>query len=157
MMDIYTTLTEIKKNEKKYGDYPETDKNALLDKMNTFCKVFFEKVPKEFFQSGNYFFIDVLPTNSENLFDLMKEYIGYDVAEHDFHVLDKAELYEKISDNDDIKNSFESLFESDYIESCYVGNSFYCMTNTNIFYVLLDVYCIRYKNYTLMISYGNDE
>ena len=156
-MDIYTTLTEIKKNEKKYGDYPETDKNALLDKMNTFYSGFFNAVPKEFFQSGNYFFIDILPTNDENLSDMMKDYIGYDSAENDFHTLDKTEFYEKISDNDTIKNSFENLFDGEYLESCHIGNKFYCMPNTNIFYVLLEVYCIRYKNYTLMISYGNDE
>ena len=40
-MDIYTTLTEIKAHELKYGEYPETDKNALLDKMNTFYSGFF--------------------------------------------------------------------------------------------------------------------
>ena len=156
-MDIYTTLTEIKKNEKEYGEYPETDKNIILEKINTFCNGFFSAVPKEFFQSGNYFFIDIIPTNNEDMFELMKDYIGYDFAKDDFHVLDKAEFYEKISDNDDIKNSFERLFESEYIESCHIGNKFYCMTNTNIFYNLLDVYCIRYKNYTLVISYGNDE
>jgi len=156
-MEIYTTLPEIKSHELKYGEYPETDKNIILEKINTFCKEFFSAVPKEFFQSGNYFFIDVLPTNEQSLLELMKDYIGYDFAKDDFHVLDKAEFYEKISDNGDIKNSFEELFESDYIESCYIGNKFYCMPNTNIFYNLLDVYCIRYKNYTLVISYGNDE
>ena len=156
-MEIYTTLPEIKSHELKYGEYPETDKTVLCEKINTFCSGFFGAVPKEFFQSGNYFFIDILPTNDENLFDLMKDYIGYDFAKYDFHALDKAEFYEKISDNDDIKNSFENLFESYYIESCHIGNKFYCMPNTNIFYNLLDVYCIRYKNYTLVISYGNDE
>ena len=156
-MDIYTALTEIKAHELKYGEYPETDKNIVLEKINTFCSKFFGAVPQEFFQHGNYFFIDVLPTNTQNLSDMMKDYIGYDFAENDFHTLDKTEFYERISDNDDIKNSFENLFENDYIESCYIGNKFYCMPNTNIFYNLLDVYCIRYKNYTLVISYGNDE
>ena len=156
-MEIYTTLPEIKSHELKYGEYPETDKNIILEKINTFCNGFFGAVPKEFFQSGDYFFIDVIPPNYEHMFELMKDYIGYDITKDDFHVLDKAEFYEKISDNDDIKNSFENLFESDYIESCHIGNKFYCMPNTNIFYNLLDVYCIRYKNYTLVISYGNDE
>ncbi len=156
-MEIYTTLPEIKTNERKYGEYPEKDKNLLCDKINTFCSGFFNTVSKDFFEHGNYFFIDILPTNNQNLLDLMKDYIGYDFKEYDFHTLDISEFYGKISDTDDIKKSFEGLFDGEYIESCHVGNPNYCMPNTNIFYVLLDVYCIRYKNYTLVISYGNDE
>ena len=60
-MDIYTTLTEIKAHELKYGEYPETDKNIVFEKINTFCSKFFGAVPQDFFQHGNYFFIDVLP------------------------------------------------------------------------------------------------
>ena len=87
----------------------------------------------------------------------MREYIGYDFKKDDFHKLDISEFYRKLSDNDDIQNSFENLFDSEYIESCQIGDPKYCMPDTNIFYVLLAVYCIRYKNYTLVISYGNDE
>ncbi len=156
-MEIYTTLPEIKAHELKYGEYPETDKNIVLEKTNSFCSEFFSNVSKDWFEHGNYFFIDVLPTNDENFSDMMKDYIGYDFTENDFHALDKTEFYEKISDTDDIQKSFETLFDNEYLESCHVGNQRYCMPNTNIFYVLLDVYCIRYKNYTLVISYGNDE
>ena len=51
-MDIYTTLTEIKAHELKYGEYPETDKNIVFEKINTFCSKFFGAVPQDFFQHG---------------------------------------------------------------------------------------------------------
>ncbi len=157
MMEMYTTLPEIKSHEIKYGAYPETDKTIILEKINAFCSDFFRIVSPNWFEHGNYFFLDVLPTANENMMDFLKDYIGYDFREEDFHTLDKTDFYQKLSETDELQKRLEQLFESDYLESCHVGNPSYCMPNTNLFYVLLDVYCIRYKNYTFVISYGNDE
>lgn len=181
----YDEVWNLSENEKKCNaKYSQQDKELLCQQINRFQKKFYEVLKKlgntdrEYADKIRYcgYQIDILPTNSDwEISDFLKHYIGYDyLNETDFHRLGTENIQQIYADMLDkslvfknrerltyyaksLKELFEELFGNDILEVCHIGSDKYVICNTNLFYVVFDVYCIRYKKYTLVVSTGNDE